>query len=206
MLAGEHVAARRFALMERGHAEALMPMIAAVLAESGIAIDALDLIAVTTGPGGFTGLRIGLAAAHGLALARDLPLLGISSFEAVAGAVPPALREYPVLVALESTREELYLQRFAPQPEPAALVAPQDWASLMPHGVVVLAGDGAPRLAAALDGREIILAPGPGLADAVDVALRARDYWRRGERPPPLPLYLRPPDTTVARSAPKVSS
>ncbi|HEX7968463.1 MAG TPA: tRNA (adenosine(37)-N6)-threonylcarbamoyltransferase complex dimerization subunit type 1 TsaB, partial [Stellaceae bacterium] len=72
------IAAHRFALMERGQAEALMPMIAAVLEEAAMPVEALDLIAVTVGPGAFTGLRIGLAAAQGLALASGVPALGIT--------------------------------------------------------------------------------------------------------------------------------
>jgi tRNA threonylcarbamoyladenosine biosynthesis protein TsaB len=196
VLVGERVAAHRFVAMERGQAEALMPMIASVLAEAGLEISALDLLAVTTGPGGFTGLRIGLATARGLALASNLPLLGISCFEAVAGAVPIALRSQPVVIALESKREELFLQLFAPLPGPAALVTPAAWASFAPAGPLVVAGDGASRFAAALGRSDIALAHGPGLADAADVARIAVERWCRGERPPAVPLYLRAPDTT----------
>jgi tRNA threonylcarbamoyladenosine biosynthesis protein TsaB len=195
----EPVLAHRFVAMERGQAEALLPLIEQVLAESRVGLEGLDLLAVTTGPGGFTGLRIGLATAKGLALARGLPLLGISCFEAVAAAVPASLRDLPLLVALESKRAELYLQRFVPEPEPAALVAPADWAAFAPAGRFVVAGDGSSRLAATLRTRDVVLAPGPGLADAADVARLARDYWRKGERPPPQPLYLRAPDTTIPR-------
>ena len=197
----ERVLAHRFAAMERGQAEALLPLIEHVLAESRLGLDALDLLAVTTGPGGFTGLRIGLATARGLALARGLPLLGISCFEAVAAAVPLALRELPLLVALESKRAELYLQPFGTDAGPAALVAPADWAAFAPPSRFVLAGDGATRLAAALGRPDIVRAPGSGLADAADVARLAAIYWRKGERPPPQPLYLRAPDTTTPRVA-----
>lgn len=205
VLDGEHVAARRFSAMARGQAEALMPMIEAVLAEARIDLAAIDLIGVTTGPGGFTGLRIALAAAHGLALASGIPAVGVTCFAAVAAglpAEPDSEKAGPSLVvALESKRKELFLQSFAPTAGAPALVAPDRWASWVPAGPLLLAGDGAPRLAQALSqapgDRPMTLAPGPGLPDAVDVARVAARSWRPGERPPPpQPLYLRAPDTT----------
>src|SRR4030088_619787 len=71
--------------MKRGHAEALMPLIARVIKESGIGFAALDRIAVTTGPGSFTGLRVGLSAARGLALAAGKPAIGLSHLGGFAG-------------------------------------------------------------------------------------------------------------------------
>ncbi len=198
------VRARRFAAMARGQAEALMPMIAAVLDEAETTLDALDLIAVTIGPGAFTGLRIGLAAARGLALASGLPVLGITSFAAVAAQAAPAAAAGRVLVvALDSKRRELYLQAFDGQTPLAegALVAPEDVPAWLPAAPLLLAGDAAPRLAALIPGgQEAALAGGPGLADAADVARLAAASWRPGLRPaPPRPLYLRPPDTTTPR-------
>src|SRR5580698_2238559 len=73
--------------MKRGHAEALMPLIARVIEQSGIAFTALDRIAVTTGPGSFTGLRVGLSAARGIALAADKPVVGLSTLTAYAAPV-----------------------------------------------------------------------------------------------------------------------
>ncbi len=83
VLIDDRPAAQRFAPMERGHAETLLPMIETVLREAALTPAALDLLAVTVGPGSFTGLRIGLAAARGLALARKLPAIGVTSFDAV---------------------------------------------------------------------------------------------------------------------------
>jgi tRNA threonylcarbamoyladenosine biosynthesis protein TsaB len=200
------IVARRFAPMARGQAETLMPMIAATLAEAQISLGALDLIAVTTGPGAFTGLRIGLAAARGLALASGVPLLGVTSFAAVAAAVTAAERGgRSLVVALDSKRRELYLESFAADGtllRPGALVPPAAWRDWVPSGELLLAGDGAPRLAAALAERAPALAGGPGVADAADVALLAAEAWRPGLRPPaPRPLYLRAPDTTLPRAA-----
>ena len=200
------VAARRLAPMERGHAEALMPMIAAVLAEAGTEVAALDLIAVTTGPGAFTGLRIGLAAARGLALASGVPALGITRFAAAAAAVPRERHAgRRLVIALDSKREELYLQVFAAGTAAGdgALVPPGAVADWLPAGELLLAGDAAPSLARLIAAREgVEQAPGPGLIDAVDVARLAAAAWRPGLRPPPpRPLYLRAPDTTLPRRA-----
>jgi tRNA threonylcarbamoyladenosine biosynthesis protein TsaB len=196
------IVARRFAPMVRGQAEALMPMIAATLAEAEMPAGALDLVAVTIGPGAFTGLRIGLAAARGLALATGVPLLGITSFAAIAASVTAAERQgRSLVVALDSKRSELYLQSFAADGGPlgpGALVSPAGWRDWVPDGALLLAGDGAPRLAAALAERRPALVPRAGLADAADVALLAAAAWHPGLRPPvPRPLYLRAPDTTL---------
>lgn len=203
VLIEERLTAHRFAVMERGQAEALMPMIAAVLAEASCELASLDLIGVTIGPGGFTGLRIALATAHGLGLASGLPVLGVTCFEAVAAALPPRPAASSLVVALESKREELFLQSFAPAPRSPALVAPGDWAEWLPPGPLLLAGDGAKRLAAAVPDRVLEQAAGSGLPDAADVARLVAQSWRKGARPPlPQPLYLRAPDTTMPGKTP----
>ncbi len=196
--------ARRFAAMARGQAEALMPMIAAVLDEAEMPVETLDLIAVTVGPGAFTGLRIGLAAARGLALASGVPVLGITSFAAVAAQTAPAGAAGRVLVvALDSKRREFYLQAFSGQAPlgEGALVAPEDALAWLPAAPLLLAGDAAPALAQLIAGRrEVALADGSGLADAADVARLAAARWQPGLwPPPPRPLYLRAPDTTTPR-------
>src|ERR1051326_4463832 len=70
--------------MKRGHAEALMPLVARVMKQAALPFAALDRIAVTTGPGSFTGLRVGLAAARGIALAAHKPIVGLSTLAAFA--------------------------------------------------------------------------------------------------------------------------
>jgi tRNA threonylcarbamoyladenosine biosynthesis protein TsaB len=110
-----------------------------------------------------------------------------------------------LVVALDSKRSELYLESFAADGmllQPGALVPPVAWRHWVPSGELLLAGDGAPRLAAALAERTPTLAGGPGVADAADVALLAAEAWRPGLRPPaPRPLYLRAPDTTLPPAA-----
>ena len=85
--AASKVIAQESQPMKRGHAEALMPLIARVMKASGIAFAALDRIAVTTGPGSFTGLRVGLSAARGIALAAGKPVVGVTTLTAYAAPV-----------------------------------------------------------------------------------------------------------------------
>ncbi len=202
------IRARRLRPMARGQSEALMPMVVSVLAEAGLAFADLDAVAATVGPGAFTGLRIGLAAARAMALAAHLPCLGVTTLEAVAANVPEAERQGgAVLVALDAKRADLYAQVFSaalePLTEPKA-VLPADLAGLLPGGPVIVAGDGAARAAQALAevGIETRLSAAPGLPDAAMVAAIAAGRQQAG-RPalPPEPLYLRPPDVTLSANS-----
>lgn len=205
------VIARRSEPMARGQAEALVPMAQAVLEDAGLGWDGLDRIAVTVGPGAFTGLRIALAAARGFALAAGLPVVGITTFEAVAHGLPVEERAgRAVLVAVDSRRAEPFLQLFAPgltpagepaMPDPAAVPGWLD-AGLMalPAGVPLLvAGDGAGLVRPLLDGRPgIAFAAGSGMPDAAVVAALGA---AREAGLPAQPFYLRPPDVTLPRQA-----
>jgi len=191
----------RFVAASRGHAELLAPMIAEVLAEAGIAAADLDRLAVTVGPGAFTGLRVGLAAARGLALATGRPLLGLTSFEVIAHGLPAEERAgRALLVAVDSRRAELFLQRYdaalTAVGEPAVLT-PEDCAGWLPTGPLVIAGDGAPLLRAALAGRaDTAFAAGAGLPEAAVLA-RLAAALAPGAGLPPRPLYLRAPDALL---------
>jgi len=96
--------------MKRGHAEALMPLIARVIREAGIAFTALDRIAVTTGPGSFTGLRVGLSAARGIALAANKPVVGLSTLTAYAAPVVGQNAAQPVVSAIDARHDHVYFQ------------------------------------------------------------------------------------------------
>src|SRR6476661_1256333 len=96
--------------MKRGHAEALMPLIARVIKEAGIAFASFDRIAVTTGPGSFTGLRVGLSAARGIALAADKPVVGLSTLTAYAAPVVGQNAAQPVVSAIDARHDQVYFQ------------------------------------------------------------------------------------------------
>jgi tRNA threonylcarbamoyladenosine biosynthesis protein TsaB len=218
---GGALAAHRFEAMARGQAEALMPMVDGVMADAGAAYRELDLIAATVGPGSFTGLRIGLAAARGLALAAGVPVLGLTSFAAVAAAVPAAA-DAPsgnagrgrLAVVIDDRRGGLYWQEFdeAGQPaDAAAAVAADDVtafaAARLRDRPLRIAGDGAALLRAALGATPgLVFTAHAGPPDAADIArlagMLAPDF--RAGRPvglPPVPLYLRPPDVSTPPAA-----
>ena len=182
--------------MRHGHAEALMPMIDAAMREAGLAAAQLDAVAVSLGPGGFTGIRVGLAAAQGIALASDARLVGVTSFAAVAA----PLGGGPILVALDSRRADLYVQLFDPDSEPAA-VLPERLAAWLSNHIgerrVAIAGDAAQAAAEAVSGIRQITVLLDTAPDARGV-LAAANSILTGGKPlaEPRALYLRPPDVT----------
>ncbi len=192
----------RYAAMRRGHGEALMPMVAEVMGEAGLEFAALRALAATTGPGAFTGIRIGLSAARGFALAGGLPVIGVTTLEAVAAAQDGD--DHPLLVALDSKREDIYVQLFAPDgaplSEPLSRV-PEEIGAILPTAqTVALAGDRANTVLQVLAGRDppLLRSSGPDLPDAAVVArVAARRFAIEpvtADAPPPAALYLRPPD------------
>jgi tRNA threonylcarbamoyladenosine biosynthesis protein TsaB len=96
--------------MKRGHAEALMPLIARVIKQAGIAFASFDRIAVTTGPGSFTGLRVGLSAARGIALAASKTVVGLTTLTAYAAPVVTENAEQPVISAIDARHDHVYFQ------------------------------------------------------------------------------------------------
>lgn len=96
--------------MKRGHAEALMPLLARVMKQSGIAFAELDRIAVTTGPGSFTGLRVGLSAGRGIGLAAGKPVVGVTTLAAYAAPVVTRNGDAPVIAAIDARHDHVYFQ------------------------------------------------------------------------------------------------
>jgi tRNA threonylcarbamoyladenosine biosynthesis protein TsaB len=96
--------------MKRGHAEALMPLIGRVMQQAALPFAALDRLAVTTGPGSFTGLRVGLSAARGLALAAGKPAVGLTTLSAYAAPIVSESGEDPVISAVDARHDHVYFQ------------------------------------------------------------------------------------------------
>jgi tRNA threonylcarbamoyl adenosine modification protein YeaZ len=189
----------REAVMARGHAEALMPMVAEVLAEAGIAAREIDLIAATQGPGSFTGVRIAIAAARGLALATGANLYGTDSLTVMARTALGSglLPNGPFVVAVDARRGMLYLGLYdqtGARREGPLLISPGDAASLFPRDLKLAVGSSAMLIAeaSAAHGRSIECALPelqPSAASLAKIALEARETV-----PILRPLYLRPPD------------
>jgi tRNA threonylcarbamoyladenosine biosynthesis protein TsaB len=107
---GARLIAQASQSMKRGHAEALMPLIADVMKGAGLPFAALDRIAVTTGPGSFTGLRVGLSAARGIALAANKPVVGLTTLSAYAAPMVAEDEAHPIISAIDARHDQVYFQ------------------------------------------------------------------------------------------------
>ncbi len=182
----------------RGHAAVLPGLVEAALAGAGLTAMELDAIAVTIGPGSFTGLRAALALAHGLGTAAGCPVVGVSVAEAMAAALPN-LGGRELWVAIDNRRGRIFLHRagqagglFAP--EPTALDA-------LPRAErrIAVAGDAAPEVASRLAARETdVMLTDLRLPPIRQIALVGAERLR-GERPalPAQPLYVDPPEARL---------
>lgn len=174
-------------IIGKGHAERLMEMIAAVLNEARLGFGDIDRIAVTVGPGSFTGIRVGVAAARGLALAIDRPAVGVSTLAVLAEAHERKNPEAAVLALIDAKRGEIYAEGFSP----AGMSLSQ--ASVMPyedarHLAANLAAECCGSGAAILEGAET------AAMDAIPLALVGRIGARSGLDRLPKPLYIRGAD------------
>jgi tRNA threonylcarbamoyladenosine biosynthesis protein TsaB len=181
--------------MSRGHQERLAPMVAEALDAAQIKPAALDRIAVTVGPGSFTGLRVGLAFARSFALALARPCIGVGTLEALAAGAGVGF----VAACLDARRERVYLQAFI---DGRAVMAPDQLdlaaagarlAELWRGGPARLVGSGAPLIAGVLPGAQIDAGAVP------DPLVIARLAATRAPGAPPRPLYLRAPDAIPSR-------
>jgi tRNA threonylcarbamoyladenosine biosynthesis protein TsaB len=201
---GERILAHELVEMVRGHAEALAPMIARVMKNAGIAFADLDRLAVTTGPGTFTGQRVGLAFMRAAALASKKPLIGITTLDAMAAdALARTQATWAVAVA-DAKRGEAYLGAMARDGavviEPVLL--PVDDAVARAAAIArerdapVLVGTAAEAMLSALAGQGIkAIDSGVRQPDALFVARLAST--RPIPDAPPKPLYLRAPDAKL---------
>lgn len=177
----------------KGHAEHLLGVIETALARAGMDFQALDRIVVGIGPGSFTGIRVGVSAARGLALALKIPAVGVASLEAIAAEASALAGVPPVLAALDAGRGGIHAGIY----DAAGSVLAAPWLSTPDeaareaarHGAV-LAGSAAATVAAEADGGLAIVATA-GLAD---IAIYARLGAGRAVGQKPAPLYLRGAD------------
>jgi tRNA threonylcarbamoyladenosine biosynthesis protein TsaB len=179
--------------MLRGHQERLAMLVQATVAETGLDFAEIDRFAATVGPGSFTGLRVGLAFAKGLALAVGRPCIGIGTLEALAASAPGAGLTVAVI---DAKRGQVYLQAFAdgrPIMAPDSLALDVAAARLVELGAgraIDIVGPGATLLDGVLSGARILAIAAP---DPVAIARLAES------RPvtPARPLYLRAPDAKL---------
>jgi tRNA threonylcarbamoyladenosine biosynthesis protein TsaB len=172
--------------MERGHQERLAPMAAEAMVRSGLAFADVARIAVTVGPGSFTGIRVGLAFAKGLQLATDAPLVGIGTLAALAAGV-----DGTAAGVIDARQGLVYVQAFdagRPLGEPDIVPIADAAARLRPLSHLTLVGPAAALLAGDLPGAALDVRAAPDLAVLNRLAERAE--------PPDIvrPLYLRAPD------------
>ena len=176
--------------MTRGHQERLAPMTREVMAAAGVAFSDLDRIGVTVGPGSFTGLRVGLAFAKGLALALDIPCLGVGALVALAAGVKT---EGICVAVIDSGRGLVYRQTYqsgeaARDPDVVTVEdAAAQAAEALQRGAVTLVGPSEALLAAISGSAVQIVVAAPSAVVVAALAARAPIS-------PPRPLYLRPPD------------
>ncbi len=177
----------------RGHGEVIMGLLKSAVGRAGIGFTDLDAIVVTEGPGSFTGIRVGLAAARGLGLALGIPVQGVSTLLVHAASVADAAlkADASIMVVIESKRADLYVQHFASdltQLGEPHLVAVGDLGGEIGHGSVIVTGDAAhlvqpvPYAATVLPMATPAIAVVVRLASAIDHAV------------PAAPLYIRAPD------------
>jgi tRNA threonylcarbamoyladenosine biosynthesis protein TsaB len=185
------------------HAERLLGLIERVLADAGMTRDALDRIGVGVGPGSFTGLRVGIALAQGIALGLGRPLVGVGSLGAMARALPPAERRVRVPV-LDARRGELFVAAYAADGSellaPAALAASEARVALhaaLAGAEAVLVGESAGEL-----GLDFEVARGPelDLPHASTVAVLATTLEPDAARAEP--VYVRGPGATLPNLPP----
>ena len=187
VLSGDRITVSRFEPMEKGQAERLMPMLEEVLSDAGLGWRDLTALAVGVGPGNFTGIRIGVAAARGLALGLCIPAVGVTRLEALAHGLAT-----PVMAVEDARRGAVYVQGFGMAPDRAMLMTVEE--ARAQAGVTAAVGSGG-----ALAGLHV-LSPAMPLADAIARIAAART----GPQPRPAPFYLRHADAAPPADPPPV--
>lgn len=181
--------------LAKGHAEHVMGVVADALKAAGTDFGSLGRIGVAVGPGSFTGLRVGVSAARGFAMALGIPVVGVTTLEAIADEARQAFAGRAVVAVIGNRPEALYVQPFAADGLPAgepALGTAQDIAREAANARAVLCGNGVRFVAeAAPAGATFDIA---GTSATADIATYARLAAARAPGGKPAPLYLRTPD------------
>jgi tRNA threonylcarbamoyladenosine biosynthesis protein TsaB len=200
ILSNDKVLAHRFVAMERGHAEALAPMVDEVMGKSGIAFSDLDRLGVTTGPGTFTGQRVGLAFMRGLRVALKRPLVGVTSLAAMARQAMEETALNQAAAIHDARRDEVYFEHIGPlgaQIGPRLLVfgaATMELAKAAGGAPVAVCGTAASRVLAHAQSANLVMSKVTA-PDALWVARLCARVAATDE--PPKPLYLREPDARL---------
>lgn len=195
------------------HAARLPRELMALLDAEGLSLPAVDAYAVATGPGSFTGLRVGIATMQGLAFAAGKPLIGVSALDALAAIgvtlQPSGEEARSVATLVDAWRNEVYaaLYENGLQVEAPVVEAPETWVKRLPARPTLFIGDGAAAYADVIrrtrgDLGQIAEPASPRLAGTI--ASLAAKVVGAGHRPPPhaiRPLYVRRPDAELAREA-----
>lgn len=193
----------------RGQAERLLPMCQEVCGKAGLSFADMDAVAVTRGPGTFTGVRIGLAAAKGLALALDIPLVGVSTLDVAARNMANDVCEGRIAIAHDARRSEVYLQIFdlkdghaIPASDPIA-VPICDVGLHLDDKVTTLVGTGVELVKSALSQDVMERLNFPDVQTEPNAGTVGRMAFERlgagGMPDEVVPLYLRPPDAVAAK-------
>lgn len=190
LLLGERVLAKRFVEMARGHAEALAPMVEAVMAEASVDFGAISKLAVTTGPGSFTGQRVGLAFMRGMRVALKKPLCGVTSLAAMAEQARVESGREVAAAVHDAKRGEVYIATTAGLAASIMTIA-EAQTFLAPLSSLVLAGTGAPLMVQACPSARLL----PILAPDAEWVARLAAVLEPGAVP--RPLYLRAPDAKL---------
>lgn len=183
-------------IMARGHAESLMPLVERVMRDAGLDFFALDRIAVTVGPGSFTGLRVGIAAARGIALAAKKEVVGITTLAALAAPYIAAEPNIPVAAAIDGRHRHVYFELYGVQGR--VLLSPR----IVPVEDAVHAAAGASARLVGSGARMMAdIWPDPMHLPPIDERRAPDINWvarlgaqAHAREAPPKPLYLRPPD------------
>jgi len=210
---GETLIAESLLNVRSTHSEKLLRQIDLLLIETGWQLQDLDLLAAVTGPGSFTGLRIGVATIKGLAQVLDKPVVGISSLQLVAMNLP--LCPVPICVFMDARKQEVYTQQFewiaeGPRALDQGRVLPPQRLLEQLNSEVALVGDGVPlyrQLIEKLAANKVRLpassAHQPRASQAAWLACRASLNQQAVNSAELLPTYIRPSDAELGKSKPR---